>query len=389
MQTTPSIDSLGLLLDIGVKLSLILGLAFATTSALRRSSASMRRAVWNLAFASVLGLPLLALLLPSWRSTWLPSFLLGSEYRGADPLTVCAAWIDPSWPRLLAVLGERLPFVDLGVAEALLLVWGAGAAFLALRFMVQGLLYSWRCQAAQAVEDPELLALLDTCCADLGLKRAPLLLAGEFPTPATFGWHRPKVLLPEEALTWSPERLRVVLLHELAHICHGDYPFNLMVQWVCALNWYNPVVWMAARAMRLDRECAADDRVIDSGERELDYAIHLFEIASRAHRQATPALALSMAHACPLKTRVAQLLDPTTRRGPQGRALLLALAVVFLCTVGPLAAMQPQLQAPAPGAHGCKKEAATAKPKPACGRESVRDCERNREDRSCKRAEAR
>lgn len=383
MQTTPSIDSLGLLLDIGVKLSLILGLAFATTFVLRRSSASLRHAVWNLAFASMLGLPLLALLLPSWRSTWLPSFLLGSEYRGADPLTVCAAWIDPSWPRLLAVLGERLPGVDLGVAEGLLLLWAAGAVFLVLRFLCQGLLFSWRCRNAQAVEDPELLALLDACRTRMGLRVQPLLLAGDFSTPATYGWLRPKIVVPEEALTWSDERWRVVLLHELAHISHGDYPFNLMVEWVCALNWYNPMVWIAAKAMRLDRECAADDRVIASGERELDYAQHLFEIAKGAHLQARPVLALSMAHGCPLKTRVAQILDPSTRRGHKATALLM-LALVFLGTVAPLAAMQPQIQAPRSNGPACQKACDRNPCENACGRETVRDCERHREDRSCR-----
>lgn len=376
MQTTPSIDSLGLLLDLSVKLSLILGLAFVVAFALRRSAAALRHMVWNLAFASVVGLPLLALLLPSWRSTWLPSFLLGSEYRGADPLTVCAAWIAPSWPRFLAVLGERLPLLNLDVAEALLLLWGAVAVLLLARGLLQGICYNWRCQRAVPVEDPALLEILEACRVRLGVARRPQLLAGEFASPATFGWWRPRILLPEEALSWSDERLRVVLLHELAHISHGDYPFNLMVHWVCALNWYNPMVWIAARSMRLDRECAADDRVIASGERELDYAQHLFEIAKQAHRHAAPTMALAMAHGCPLKTRVAQILDPQTRRGYQGRAPLI-LSLAFLCTVAPLAAMQPQ----PPTTAVLERHQPFGKRGPQ--RESLRDCERDRVDRSC------
>ncbi len=381
MQTTPSIDSLGLLLDLSVKLSLIFALAFIVAFGLRRSAAALRHMVWNLAFASVVGLPLLALMLPSWRSTWLPSFLLGSEYRGADPLTVCAAWIAPSWPRFLAVLGERVPLLNMEVAEALLLLWAIVSVLLLVRGLLQGVCYNWRCQRAVPVEDPILLGVLESCRARLGVSRRPQLLVGEFASPATFGWWRPRILLPDEALSWSEQRLRVVLLHELAHISHGDYPFNLMVHWVCALNWYNPMVWIAARAMRLDRECAADDCVIASGERELDYAQHLFEIAKQAHRQTIPTMALAMAHGGPLKIRVAQILDPHTRRGYQGKAPLILLVLAFMCTVAPLAAMQPQ--PPTAAAFEQKQPVG----KRGLQRESLRDCEGNRVERSLKQQE--
>ena len=64
-------------------------------------------------------------------------------------------------------------------------------------------------------------------CADLarscGLRRGVDLLFGPCPgLVATWGWRRPAVMLPAAASEWSPERMRVVLLHELAHARHCD-----------------------------------------------------------------------------------------------------------------------------------------------------------------------
>jgi hypothetical protein len=51
---------------------------------------------------------------------------------------------------------------------------------------------------------------------------------------ATFGVVSPTVLLPAASRGWSSERLRVVLLHELAHIKRTDWTAQLFAEAVCA-----------------------------------------------------------------------------------------------------------------------------------------------------------
>src|SRR5205085_2984594 len=85
--------------------------------------------------------------------------------------------------------------------------------------------------------------------------------------PMTWGTLAPKILLPAEAHLWSPERRRLVLLHELAHVARRDSLSRSAAALVCVLYWFHPGVWLAARQLRLEQEYAADDRVLKAGPR--------------------------------------------------------------------------------------------------------------------------
>ena len=101
------------------------------------------------------------------------------------------------------------------------------------------------------------------------------------------------VLLPETAETWPESRRHVVLLHELAHIKRQDCLVQMLVQLVCALYWFNPMVWYAARQLRIERELACDDAVIQVGTVPAEYATHILTLAGslrsiRPHTSGNP-----------------------------------------------------------------------------------------------------
>ena len=97
--------------------------------------------------------------------------------------------------------------------------------------------------------------------------------------PMAWGIFNPSVLMPADADTWPAQRLRVVLLHELAHVKRRDCLTHVVAQIACAAYWFNPLAWMAARRVRTERERACDDLVLASGTRGSDYAEELLEIA--------------------------------------------------------------------------------------------------------------
>src|SRR5262249_2747349 len=98
--------------------------------------------------------------------------------------------------------------------------------------------------------------------------------------PMTWGLVRPVVVLPRRAATWSAEELRIVLLHEVGPVRANDWAFNLAARLVCALYWFHPGAWWAARSLRDDCEIACDDGVIAAGIRRSDYAALLVDAAA-------------------------------------------------------------------------------------------------------------
>src|ERR1017187_2927636 len=80
------------------------------------------------------------------------------------------------------------------------------------------------------------------------------------------------------AREWPVERLRAALLHELMHVRRRDLLAQTMAQAACCLYWFHPLVWVAARQLRRERERACDDAVLLGGIAAHDYAQHLIEM---------------------------------------------------------------------------------------------------------------
>ena len=123
--------------------------------------------------------------------------------------------------------------------------------------------------------------------------------------------------MPDAAAQWPEERTRVVILHELAHIKRRDCLTQALAYLVCAAYWFNPLVWLAARRLRAEREHACDDFVLAAGARGSVYAAHLLDIAQAmrlARFSPVTATSLAMARRTQLEGRLMAILDPAIRR---------------------------------------------------------------------------
>ena len=67
-----------------------------------------------------------------------------------------------------------------------------------------------------------------------------LVYSDQIDTPLTFGFRTPKILLPNESLFWSIDRVRRFLLHELAHIRRGDWLAKILSRTVVNIFWLVP-----------------------------------------------------------------------------------------------------------------------------------------------------
>jgi len=134
-----------------------------------------------------------------------------------------------------------------------------------------------------------------------------------------------------------------VLLHELAHIKRGDAATHLLARMALAIHWWNPLAWMAWREFLKERERAADDLVLNAGERAPDYAGHLLEVARGLHAAPSTAWAgVCMARPSQLEGRLLAILDSRVNRKSTGRAAAVLAAALAVAAMAPLAALRAQ-----------------------------------------------
>ena len=162
----------------------------------------------------------------------------------------------------------------------------------------------------------------------------------EIDAPAVVGVFRPVILVPASSAAWSHERRRAVLLHERAHIRQGDCLLALVAQVACALHWFNPLAWLAARRLRIERELAADAAALAGGIRATTYAENLVAIAAGARaQQHEPLSSAALGMASELETRIVAIVAPP--RKPLGRLGAVALVSTVSAASVVIACAQP------------------------------------------------
>lgn len=107
--------------------------------------------------------------------------------------------------------------------------------------------------------------IFDKCCQKLRIRKKIHIRQSRFITvPVSFGWKKPFVVLPKQGIEKLPaSELENVVMHELTHIRHGDLITNYLFCGIQALCWFNPMVWLAFRQMRQDREAYCDWAVLN------------------------------------------------------------------------------------------------------------------------------
>jgi beta-lactamase regulating signal transducer with metallopeptidase domain len=335
------------LFGIAGKSFLILAAALLLTLVVRRGAAATRHFIWLAGLASLLALPLATFFAPHWSGpAWTGAFL-GRPLAADNEIPTMVTGRDEPSHSVQQRVSKPAPILSTPTVvsappfhwQSLVLPgWAIGVAMTSLVFVEQ----RWRLRkiqrTAHAINNPALLDLRDSILGELQLRRNVRLLETEHPLmPMTWGYWRPAALLPAEAATWEPERLRLVLRHELAHARRGDCLAQTLASLVCALYWFNPLAWLAAARMRVERERACDDLVVAIGQTPpSEYAGHLLDIARRF--SAVPRGALPVAKRSGLEQRLRALLDDASRHGQLTRGsavgVICALAACVIALAG-------------------------------------------------------
>jgi TonB family protein len=212
--------------------------------------------------------------------------------------------------------------------------WLTGLLLVAVRYLA-GLLYlAWRTRKATPypVADPAMRLELNAVSASVRL--APV------PAPLVWGWVNPVILLPEEASSWSPETVRLALLHELAHVHRLDLWASLLWIVAKAIYWFHPLVWWLSARAREEQELACDTRVLAAGASPAEYAGLLVDIARHVHSPAIFGCAM-VTHPNLLKGRVMHILQSRPRSSSAKGLVSLFLSLGLMAGAGIVAVAAP------------------------------------------------
>jgi len=348
------------------KVTLFLAAVASLELVLWRSSASVRHLLWSAALAGALAVPLLSGVLPRWS---IPVWADLIPEQGAALFSVDVYSRTPERseqrPAPGATVAATKPDSQRGGVPWAAIAWALGALVVGLQTLLgAAVVAGLRRKAAPATA--AVVSLTDELAEAMGIRQeVRVLTVSGATTPMTWGIRRPVILLPEAVAGGELQRLRAVLLHELAHIARGDFLSHLVAQAACAVYWFHPLVWLARRQALGLRERASDDIVLGFGVQPPDYASSLVEL-SRA--LAAPRLCGSLGICRPstLESRVRAILDSRRRRGrltPATVGITLSAALMLAAAVGathpalaemprlgmpPVMRIAPPLSAPAP-----------------------------------------
>ena len=342
------------LIDVTMKSVVIFGVAGLLGLILRRRSAAVRGLVWSLAIVGCLIIPLFSLTLPQWEVGVLPATPEELEVdRWVDnrqPPTSPAPIVSRPLPSTAAsstqviltpvqpkpATGEigapqlstsRTGLASLHWTDWIAACWAGGALFLLARLIV-GIGAVWHLSARSSQFKGSIPHMHPAWERPVSIRQS-----GSVTVPMVWGLLRPVILLPADADNWQPERRRAVLLHELAHIQRQDWLMQTMAQISCAMYWFNPLVWFAARRMRAEMEQACDDYVLNAGYQSTDYAQHLLDIVRNIKAAGSASRsAVAMARSSKIEGRLRTILAEHRNRRPmtKGRGSGMELLASYL-----------------------------------------------------------
>jgi len=167
-------------------------------------------------------------------------------------------------------------------------VWGGGM----LLFLVWRAIGWWRLESsfAPSAMDGPMVEEFRSVAQKMHIRRVGFARTGRIDSPATYGWWKPMVILPEAAIaTLPPDQLLALVAHELAHIQRRDYLVNLLQTVSRSIYFLHPSVNSICRIITAERESCCDDAAVQIAGK----AVYRRALAAAEEMRHTASLALS------------------------------------------------------------------------------------------------
>lgn len=190
---------------------------------------------------------------------------------------------------------------------------------------------------SEPVTDLKRLGILDNLKSELGIKiPVRLSVCQGITSPMLVGFFHPVILLPHIRI--ADDELPLILKHELIHLRRHDLWYKALILAASMLHWFNPVVYLMAKATAVQCEISCDALVLqnaDFGQRK-QYGETIIGVVRNGAKLQTALSTNFYGGKKGMKNRISSIMD--TKQKKAGVAVLCVVLVGIVMTGATLAA---------------------------------------------------
>ena len=210
-------------------------------------------------------------------------------------------------------------------------VWLAGViAFLAYHVIKHYCFVKMVKRWSENITDEQLVTLLQSLKFEMGISaQINLYRCSSIGSPMMIGFVNPQILLPKADFT--QDELRFILKHELVHYKRKDLYYKSLVLIATAIHWFNPIVYLMAKAIDVLCEISCDTEVVRSTDADMrqQYSETIIGVVKYQSKLKTALLTNFNGGKKGMKSRISSIMDTTKKKA--------GVAVLSLVLVGVMA----------------------------------------------------
>lgn len=243
-------------------------------------------------------------------------------------------------------------FYGLSMLHVLVALWILISCVLLFRIIRQYRKYVKSVQLIPIINDPQATAIMENIIGGGSSKAFPNIVKSvQIKIPFIIGFKSPTIYIPN--ICFTDDELYYVLLHEWTHFIHRDGWIKLITQIICAIYWWNPLVYLLSHDLEQTLEINCDKAVANklSAQELADYARVILKVfVSIDEKPSSDPILSSALIQSGSSNRIIQrfrlVLDNKQKKPKKGSVLFLMIFALFSFAFSFLFVMQPDYGAP-------------------------------------------
>lgn len=174
--------------------------------------------------------------------------------------------------KMYDVISYEIPVgIGIHIYQVLLFIWIIGAVILLTRYFLQYFKLMRSLEKLPVVQKGKTVEILESLVNGNG-KKPDIIKTSVLNIPCCIGVFHKKIILPDKQFT--DEEMYYILLHEYTHLKNNDVLTKMLINIICALYWWNPIVYLLRKDINQSIEIRCDGIVV-AGENKISRSNYL------------------------------------------------------------------------------------------------------------------